>query len=236
MATRESNYDSVPVIHSAVRSPEITERTHSVVSTTSTTRVPTPSRIQRHFSSGEIDRNRCCLCSNFKRQQCCLNILGSKIYPLLYLGIILIVTVTCVWDLRHLETKHVVVDLRQRPLWFIAVNGVCLFLMVMDLIIHIQAFRSNFFKSIANWIDFIFVMIVTAVVPVYWFLPAYILQVLFFFRFVSRLFRRRTMRKQYLSSRNINVDFSLYEGDSEEIQRYMEENGFIDTPRAPDDV
>eukprot|EP01083_Nonionella_stella_P085861 238205_1 len=175
--------------------------------------------IERLPSESSTDRNKCCCISNYRRQQFCLDLLYYPWYTLCYYVIILITIVALIYDLWDFKIENLL--LSDEPTWYIALNMTCLALMVFDILIHVQAFQCMFFKSIINWLDFIFVMVCAAASPIYWFvIPSWVLLLLLFLRFTVRLLRRRTFRKQYVSARNIMVDFSAYESDKEQQQKY----------------
>eukprot|EP01084_Bolivina_argentea_P280759 480199_1 len=177
-------------------------------------------RSKRKSSLTSIENDKWCCFSAYKRQQFCLNLLYYDTYSYIYIIIILITIAAFIWDLWDLRIDNL--TLRQQPLWFISLNMICLFLMVLDIIIHIQAFKSIFFKSLVNWVDFLFVVIVAAITPIWFYYPAWILLFLLFLRFTVRLLRRHTFRKQYVSARNVIVDFSAYESNEDEQRKYTD--------------
>ena len=162
----------------------------------------------------------CCIFSNYRRQQFCLNLLYLKSYSLSYFIILLIMITSFIYDLLDLKIDNKTFG--DQPLWFVILNMICLLLMFMDILIHIQAFKSIFFNSIINWLDFLFVIICVGISPLFWYAPAYILQLLLFLRFLVRLLRRHTFRKQYVSARNVIVDFTKFEQNEEEQRKYTD--------------
>ena len=164
-----------------------------------------------------IGEGKCCLLSNYKRHKFCLNLLSYRYYALCYVLIILIQMVALIWDLRNMPIDQR--TLSEQPNWFIVLNMICLAMMLIDIGIHIQAFQSLYFRSIINWMDFAFVVLCCALTPIFWFVPGWILQCLLLARFTTRLCRRHTFRKQYVSARNIIVDFKAYE-NTDELSKY----------------
>eukprot|EP00483_Globobulimina_turgida_P000155 UN00155 len=139
----------------------------------------------------------CCILPRALRQQFALSILYSRLYLIVYFLIVAITLTLLIYDLtqtHHLfrgDFVNVINVIKHVPMWFIILDICCVFLMIIDIILQVQAHHRRYWKSLLNFFDFLVVSLCVLCIPIYFFVDftGFILPIIFCLRFLVRLLR-----------------------------------------------
>eukprot|EP01084_Bolivina_argentea_P074490 135126_1 len=169
----------------------------------------------------------CCVLPRATRQQFALSILYNRSYLLVYFVIIIITLTLLIFDL-YATNGNIFKDLNYEPTWFIVIDIICVFLMIFDISLQVQAHHRRYFKSLLNIFDFMVVTLCVICLPIYFDVQfsGLLLPVVLIIRFLARflrivvVYKHQRNRRRFMRNAQNDVDFT----------------GFNDSPPFPTDT